>query len=291
VNRAFADGAARDETGILDPVARMILEAGGVSVWSHLCRTPVSEPAEVVLGCTVEERTRAFVKVVLTQQGTYSYRDSRGRATVDPVSCVMTMAGQASDVGHPATHGDLGTYIFLTIDAWYDLAGDAKPSLAAPVSGTMQLAHHRLVTGAKRGFDEILLEEYALHLIRGAIAHAKPAKMFRARTSTLRSRQQLADDARWLLIENPTIPTVSELAVRLSVSPYHLSRVFHDHTGQTISAYRTASRVNLALSLLQQGSSLADVASRCGFADHAHLTRTLRSHTGVPPKALRRLFG
>jgi AraC-like DNA-binding protein len=37
-------------------------------------------------------------------------------------------------------------------------------------------------------------------------------------------------------------------------------------------------------------SSLAGVAASLGFADQAHLTRTVRDHVGQTPAALRRAF-
>jgi AraC-like DNA-binding protein len=42
---------------------------------------------------------------------------------------------------------------------------------------------------------------------------------------------------------------------------------------------------------LEQGEqSLARLAADLGFADQAHLTRTVREHLGHPPAALRRIL-
>jgi hypothetical protein len=52
---------------------------------------------------------------------------------------------------------------------------------------------------------------------------------------------------------------------------------------------RSATR---ALDQLGRGeSSLADVAASLGFADQAHLTRTVRDHVGHTPASLRRIGG
>ena len=36
-----------------------------------------------------------------------------------------------------------------------------------------------------------------------------------------------------------------------------------------------------------EGVSIADVVWRCGFYDHAHLTRSLRQWIGIPPTSVR----
>jgi AraC-like DNA-binding protein len=57
----------------------------------------------------------------------------------------------------------------------------------------------------------------------------------------------------------------------------------------SVTKYRNRVRVGLALDQLGRGeSSLADVAASLGFADQAHLTRTVRDHVGQTPTALRR---
>jgi AraC-like DNA-binding protein len=79
-----------------------------------------------------------------------------------------------------------------------------------------------------------------------------------------------------------------ELAHRLGASPYHLSRVFHQVTGITVSQYRTWLRVHAVLGRLDAGDDdLATVAADTGFADHAHMTRTLTRQLGASPSEIR----
>jgi len=40
----------------------------------------------------------------------------------------------------------------------------------------------------------------------------------------------------------------------------------------------------------RDGSTLADIAVALGFADQAHLSRTVREHVGYTPAALRRVL-
>src|SRR5260370_178144 len=54
---------------------------------------------------------------------------------------------------------------------------------------------------------------------------------------------------------------------------------------------RSGVRVRQAMDQLAQGEpSLADLAARLGFADQAHLARTVREHLGYTPSTLRPLL-
>jgi AraC-like DNA-binding protein len=103
--------------------------------------------------------------------------------------------------------------------------------------------------------------------------------------------------ARWQL-QRATEIMASNLGQRVSlvnvarhcdVSPSHFSRAFKASTGLTPSSWMLRLRIDRAKDLLRQsGASLAEVASRCGFADQAHFTRTFSRYLGVSPGAWRR---
>jgi AraC-like DNA-binding protein len=102
--------------------------------------------------------------------------------------------------------------------------------------------------------------------------------------------------ARWrrwsreFLLAEPDLGVIA-LARRVSCSPHHLSRVFGQVTGSSISGYRNRVRVSRALDRISGGErSLAGLAHELGFADHAHLTRTIRTVTGHTPTACRGLL-
>jgi AraC-like DNA-binding protein len=65
--------------------------------------------------------------------------------------------------------------------------------------------------------------------------------------------------------------------------------MFKQRTGTSVSRYRNLIRVREALARLSDGhDDLALLAAELGFADHAHLTRTVGTLTGSTPSALRR---
>ncbi|MFB4274054.1 helix-turn-helix domain-containing protein [Nonomuraea sp. MTCD27] len=77
----------------------------------------------------------------------------------------------------------------------------------------------------------------------------------------------------------------------LGVSPFQLSRAFTRELGVSLTHHRNRVRVGRALDRLELGEpSLAVLAADLGFADQAHLTRTIRRHVCHTPTALRRLL-
>lgn len=82
----------------------------------------------------------------------------------------------------------------------------------------------------------------------------------------------------------------AEMASELGVHRVQASRAFVQHFAIPPSLYRARCRLGRALGLLRQSRQLAWVAAEAGFADQAHLCRTMKRHTGQSPSALRRLL-
>jgi AraC-like DNA-binding protein len=90
-----------------------------------------------------------------------------------------------------------------------------------------------------------------------------------------------------LLNFDPSLSLI-DIAHRVGASPHHLSRVFSELTGITVSRYRNVLRVREAVACLSEGhDDIARLAAELGFADHAHLTRTVGAFTGLAPSILR----
>ncbi len=77
--------------------------------------------------------------------------------------------------------------------------------------------------------------------------------------------------------------TTGVLASLVSVSPYHLIRVFHREIGMPPHAYQNVVRVNRAQKLLRSEMNLPNVALVCGFYDQAHMNRIFHRVVGVTP--------
>ncbi|GAA3261164.1 helix-turn-helix transcriptional regulator [Nonomuraea helvata] len=110
--------------------------------------------------------------------------------------------------------------------------------------------------------------------------------------AVVRTSAAIADAAREAIgADHPAAGGLLSLAELLAVSPYQLSRAFTRELGVSLTHYRNRVRVGRALDRLEDGeTSLAGLAADLGFADQAHLTRTIRRHAGQTPTALRRLL-
>lgn len=127
------------------------------------------------------------------------------------------------------------------------------------------------------------MEQLSLTLLVAALAPVEPARLA-ARAPKATRRARLCHDARAAMIADPALCSIIDLARLVGCSPHHLSRVFRELTGLSFSEYRRNLRLVQALERILDGErSLAQVAADCGFADHAHLTRTLRRRHQLTP--------
>jgi transcriptional regulator GlxA family with amidase domain len=91
------------------------------------------------------------------------------------------------------------------------------------------------------------------------------------------------------VIANPAADwTLPRLAKVAGTSPRHLSRLFNEHSGMSVTAYVNTLRVSLAHQLLQSSRlDIERVAERTGFASARQMRRAWRRVYDAPPAALR----
>ncbi|MFT3665429.1 helix-turn-helix domain-containing protein [Piscinibacter sp.] len=83
--------------------------------------------------------------------------------------------------------------------------------------------------------------------------------------------------------------TLDELAGVVGMGVWSFGKRFRETFGTTPHHFVVDRRLDRARQLLQQGSlPVKAVASACGFADQAHLTRVMRARLATTPAALRR---
>lgn len=81
-------------------------------------------------------------------------------------------------------------------------------------------------------------------------------------------------------------PRLAELAAAVSLSPDRLRHLFRTQVGVPLRRYRRFARLVAALRSLQCGDSVTRAATESGFADAAHLSRTLRAAFTEAPREL-----
>lgn len=83
--------------------------------------------------------------------------------------------------------------------------------------------------------------------------------------------------------------TIDDLARELNRSSRHVARLFKEHTGQTLQAYRDALRLQRGEQLLRHTElSVKEVAAACGFSNVRQFLRLWKKRHGATPACWRR---
>lgn len=83
--------------------------------------------------------------------------------------------------------------------------------------------------------------------------------------------------------------TIEQMAETVGLGVWTFSRHFRATKGLSPYDYVTRCRLERAVRLLSTGTqAIKEVAAMCGFADQAHLTRTMRGRMGITPARLRK---
>ncbi len=109
------------------------------------------------------------------------------------------------------------------------------------------------------------------------------------RESTMQEHSDLVEATRAFIGREPGERlSLDEIATGVGVSAFHLSRVFHRLTGESVHGYRTHLRLRSSLERISAGDRLADIAQDLGFSSQAHLADRFRRAYGTSPAAWRR---
>ncbi|MEK1904656.1 MAG: AraC family transcriptional regulator [Pseudomonas sp.] len=162
------------------------------------------------------------------------------------------------------------------------LASGGMPSFAASVLQDPELhrcfaALHRLLDGPASALQQQTAWREAILLLFQRYARipvAPPAG---------REPQAVAQAKELLAASLAEPPSLEELAARVNLSPFYLSRVFRRATGLPPHAWLKQRRLEQARALLKSGCMPLSVAMQLGFADQSHLTRQFKQAYGVGP--------
>ncbi|GAA5118668.1 helix-turn-helix domain-containing protein [Pseudonocardia adelaidensis] len=241
--------------------------------------------------CWSDAEVPAEHRLVLVRSGRFRRTSAHGPTDLDPTLGYVSQPGVEERFAHPAG-GDVCTSVSITPARWAALMGDAArlAGSCVYVDARVELAHRRLLAAA--GDPDYALVEQLLGLLTATVGRLVPTPSPATVTGTRGDRSLVAAAREAILSGHPAAERLFSLADHLDVSPYRLSRAFTREIGVSTTRYRNRVRVGRALERLAHGErSLALLAADLGFADQAHLTRTVRAHTGHTPAALRRALG
>lgn len=134
---------------------------------------------------------------------------------------------------------------------------------------------------------ECTAEELALfmvQLIRHLQLHVIPPMEFMNPRVTLHIEQM----TEWLDKRFRDPFRLDLMAEALHLSPYHVSRLFKQHTGITISEYLTMRRIREACSLLATtDKTVLEIAREVAGFSSSHFCKLFKQHKGISPEAYR----
>jgi AraC-like DNA-binding protein len=237
-------------------------------------------------GWSGDESVMTFGAVLVTN-GMFRRRVNGVEQTADPVTAYFQCPGEEQQVAHPVG-GDTTTVIVPSETVLGSLGDPERLSgTSLLITPELDLAHRMLLARAAAGVDGEELAERTTMLV-GALVDRD--RLF-SPDATSRFDRRLATHVREALHTEIRV-SLLEMARGTGVSAYRLSRTFRRVTGLTVTSYRSQLRNSQALARLAQGDrDLAGIAADVGFADQAHLTRSLRASSDMTPGALRRLLG
>ena len=142
------------------------------------------------------------------------------------------------------------------------------------------------VACASPTLDPLVVEERAMQLLAHVVAGLYDAK---THENTGSRHLELAEAIKERLARTFTQKVaLDELASSLSVSVFHLCRVFRLVTGGTVHRHLHALRLRHALERVVDGErDLTALALDVGYASHSHFTSAFRRAFGAPPSAVR----
>lgn len=224
----------------------------------------------------------AHPRISFVRGGVYQRRINGVESYADNTTVLVTEPGDDFAVAHPLGCGDLFS-LLETDTEWNVRSGEYR------ITDDLDLHHRSLITMARRGIDELELGERVVALLDRL--PASTSRDSRWSPQTVRAHRKLASGATEVLVESGYETGLDGIAGRLHCSPHHLSRVFRQVMGLTLTEYRNRLRVREVLADLQDGApNLRELAARYGFADQAHMIRVVRRHCGAAPGTLQKLL-
>ena len=240
------------------------------------------------------------------RQGRYRRRSRGSDLDVDVTTGYFRLPDWPETFAHPMG-GDTCTWVGISPSVWTCVASDLSGvagedadteslSFAAAagihVDGRLAPAHHRLLAVARAGVIDETMDAVTAPFATAVRRTWSPARPRNVRPGPAQADATLARAAKdAVLAADPVADSLTTLAAWLAVSPYRLSRVFARTVGVPLTRYRNHVRVGCAIGRLAEGEqNLSVLAADLGFADQAHLSRTLCDHVGHPPSRIRQML-
>ena len=103
------------------------------------------------------------------------------------------------------------------------------------------------------------------------------------------SSKQVAQAIDYIYVHIMDRITVNKLAEAINISPTHLSRIFKQETGISVSEYIRQRKIDMAKNLLRFSDyDFVEIAVMLSYSSQSHFIQHFRSQTGMTPKTYRK---
>lgn len=258
------------------PENSLLLSTGQVSLGLSQCR---SIPAGLR-----EEEIETYFTLVFPLSGVFGVNTEGTQTAATPAKAVLFSQGQARQIHHPDGGHDQSAYISMS-------SGFAEPYLdtsgrfwteASTTTPHLDYRLRCLIAAVKVGHvDALEVEDFTV----GALTDLMEVK---GAPPTGSRRDTVLDAEEYLSVHFRDQCDLSTIARHVGSSSHHLSRMFKQVTGESLSRRRMRLRITGALSEILDGADdLSRVAVESGFYDHSHMTNSFHFYFGVTPKEAR----
>lgn len=284
-----------DEKEQSERVYRTLYESPIISVSDYCCHSSQGGPGG--------EEDSESNNIVLMRHGAFSRHFGSRSVTADVNQAIFFSKDSSYRVSHPSDCGDRGTVFSVSPRVLNDIVRELDPSVdehpdhpfqfvTGPCSSEVFVRHKRLVQRLEQAELEPLEPLWAdvtvLQLVADVLetAFAKHGLAHKSkRKGTAMDHAERAEAAKFYLATRfAERVTLDDVAEAIGVSPFHLARIFQDHTGVPLHRYLMQLRLRVALERLGEGDSdITELALDLGFSSHSHFTDAFKREFGRTP--------
>jgi AraC-like DNA-binding protein len=231
-----------------------------------------------------EERSTTYC-ISFVERGTFSVIAGRRAWTVGASELFVTVPGLVYRCDHHNNPDDVCLCVGFGADvdrSALNLRGLARHVPVASLTNRRAYLQRRLTERLGHHADPLAVESIAGELLCDTVDGALPKRLYaRAQLAWYARRVDAARDA---LEADYTSPhSLTSLARRAGMSPFHFARVFRELTDVPPHRYLVAVRLRAAVERLRQGESVTDTCFAVGFNSLGHFIEMFRRTYGVSP--------
>jgi AraC-like DNA-binding protein len=238
------------------------------------------------------EERHDTVCIAAVTEGTFVYASEQGRATLAPGALLLGNQGACFTCGH--AHGTGDRCLSFQFERPFfesvlsSLKGVRHTAFTLPRLPPLERLLPAIARAEQARRDPEALEEFAVALA-GDVAVTVADGDGTHLSIAARDERRIAESLR-LIERAPEVPlSLSALAGKARMSPYHFLRVFRAVVGATPHQFVLGLRLRRAAAKLRNSpATVSAIAYESGFNDLSEFNRRFRRVMGMTPSAFRR---